>query len=866
MKNRRMKLLNDLTLGMQGSPVWMIEEQAAASIHSTMLAMWSERDLPEDPFAATPGMRLAKLLARTMGGSGEPSQDIFGGVGVVFVSGMIRQKEDIWTEWGYGTAGSTVASKVESFLSKSDVHAVLLVVDSPGGQAAGNEEAARRIRAASEQSGKPVWTVAHGTMASAAYYLGAAANRVLATDGTSAGSVGALMIHAQWRPEDVTFNVIRFGEMKATPNQYEALGDAGKAEMQRIVDQCGSQFLATVAEFRGVSLSDARTKFGQGRMFYQSSDLLERNMIDGQVRSVQAALSQLQKHVMQNNGGSVQARLEASCQTNHESGTLAAVSATQTEGDRMNPKIKAALYARGLIASLDASNDVAEAALTAFFAGRGCERPKTDDETLAALNGNVKAVAAVAEPLKPNPVQAAHDSEQAEARAEARRQEVARAKSIRERGALLKCSTEDIEAAVASGDDANTAVSKLVDKLAAQAKPVVTNPQETGSAAFAQDAIDALTLRCQGTAANASEQARRWARNGISLGALAGMSLELQGVRFDRFASGEDVAKLALTTGGTRSEILLDDGGGSVNRPSSFPNLLSNLANKLFIMGMDRAQPTYPTWTGRSPADLPDLKEGPLISRSQPYVMDEIIDDERREQLKLAEECLSLIRVKRYGNKFGWTPVMVANDDLGAFVEGMIGFGAAWENTVNLLCLGLLTNNVTLLDAYALFDDTNHGNNKTSSAGAPDTTQWKAMQDKLSAQRPVGGKGYVRQRLSVLLCPPQLEVASLQLLAAFGAIPEVKNPATDATINVYRGSGKVVVEPELQAASATVYYGLVDPMLAPTVVRVYQRGWSDGVRRTQWVDPETGTAWVGFEGRVGAAVKDYRTAVRNAGA
>jgi hypothetical protein len=53
--------------------------------------------------------------------------------------------------------------------------------------------------------------------------------------------------------------------------------------------------------------------------------------------------------------------------------------------------------------------------------------------------------------------------------------------------------------------------------------------------------------------------------------------------------------------------------------------------------------------------------------------------------------------------------------------------------------------------------------------------------------------------------------------------------------------------------------------VSPTVVRCYQRGWGEGVRRNSWTDPETGTVWVSFEGRVGAAIKDYRTIVRNKG-
>lgn len=863
MKNKRMKNLNSLTLGLQQTGAWMIHADAGEQLHAAMRELWTSRDLPDDAFSSVAGMRIKALQDDR-----EDGPQIIGGIAVVPITGMIRSKPDIWTALGYATANGEVAASVELLLSRSDVNGVLLVVDSPGGQAMGNEEATRTMRAAAERTGKPLWAVADGYMASAAYYLAAAASKIFAAPGAIVGSIGCVMIHAQWRPEDATFSVTRFGDMKIVPNQYEPIGETGKAEHQRIVDQLGTQFLATIAEFRGVPMTSAAETFGGGRVFFDAKDMQRAKLIDEKAASVQAVLSAMQaQFTAPKSTGSLQAKLEASCRTNHESGAVAAMNATQqgTGKPIMDPKLKAALYARGLIANLDASNESCEAALVAFFAGRGTEKPKTDAECLKAFNTQPTAtLEQFAAPLV-NPTQAAHDREQAEARAEARKNEFARAKAIRERGALLGVSPETIEAEVAKDQTAEQAVASLVDQMAKDRQPLVSNSAASGEVAFAKDAADSLALRFGVKVDKPSEAAQKWASNGMSALRLAEMSLEVQGVKFDRNAAGEDVAKLALSTGGRRLAALMDDGGGNMNRPSSFPNLLSGLSNKLFDLGSERAAPTYKEWTGRSMSDLPDLKEGPLVSRSQPYVMDEVIDDERLKQFRLAEEVLSIIRVRRFANKLGWTPVMVANDDLGAFAEGMIAFGGAWEATVNLLCLALITGNPTLLDGYALFDDTNHGNDIASSGAAPSAAQWEAMDIKYGNQRPVGAQGYVRGNLKVLLCPNALRVAALQLLAPFGMLPEVKAPVTDATVNIYRGQGKVVVENELKGSSALKWYGLTDPAVAPTVVRCYQRGWGEGVRRNSWTDPETSTVWVSFEGRVGAAIKDYRGIVRNKG-
>lgn len=857
-KNRGAKRLHDLTLCLQGSGPLMIHEPSAADLHGAMLRMWEDREIDSEALGVT--------LRRSAASSSSPADgpQIVGGIGIVQITGMIRSKEDLWTERGFGTAAPTVAKQVKALLANDSVYGVLMVVDSPGGQAIGNEEASRAIRAAAEASSKPVWCAADGNMCSAAYYLGAAADRVISVAGSIIGSIGAVLIHTQWRPEDATFTVTRFGEMKVRPNMYEPIGDQGQAENQRVVDQFGNKFLSTVAEFRGVAADKAATQFGAGRVFYQASEQIAAGLVDAAAASVEEVLHQMQAE-FRPQSQSMQALLEASCFSNHESGKRAAANATHQENDAMNPKIKAALYARGLIANLDASNDVYEAALTAFFAGRGEAKPTDEAQQLAALNGTAQAkvIQAAAEPLK-NPAQAAHDREQAEAKAEAARNERERIKTIRDAGAKLGVDEKSIQAAIDSDDDAPKAIAGMVHAMKDSRKPVVSNPIASGEDAFAKDALAAMCLGA-GIKSDGEPSADAKRLAGMSLFDMGRASLKVQGVRFDEWGHKESVAKLALVTGGSQSEVMLDDGSGVLNRPSSFPNLLSAFANKLIDAGIDRSQPSYPLWTGVLPGGLPDFKDAPLISRSNPYVMDEVIDDEGHKQFKLSEECLSILRVRRFADKFGVTPVMLANDDTGAFVEALINFGMAWESTVNLICLNLLTANVYLLDGYQLFDNTNHGND-VSSGAAPSAAQWDAMQLKYAAQKTVGGEAYVRGVLGAILYPPTINQSVRQTFAPLGALPEDKQPVTDATVNVYRGTVKMIPEAELQRASATAYYGMVDPLLYPTVVRVYQRGWGEGLRRNAWVNPETGVSWVNFEGRVGAGVKNYRSSVRNNGA
>ena len=529
----------------------------------------------------------------------------------------------------------------------------------------------------------------------------------------------------------------------------------------------------------------------------------------------------------------------------------------------MSIRIKAALFAVGLIAAVDAADDVCEAVLSGVFAGR--ERPQAEDDVISAVAATkVKPVIAkAAEQVKPAAnVQAAYDREQAEARAQARTEEAARMKSIRELGKAMGAAQSVIDESIESGETSAEAAHRFAK--ANPQKPVgQITVAETGASAFAKDALDALTMRLGIRTENPSDQAKRWGRGGVEMAYLARQSLIAQGQRVDDMADKEQIASAALLLGGARQETLIDD--SAYNRPASFPNLLSALSNKVFDEGVARANATYQEWTGVIAGGLPDLKPAPVVARSTVYALDEIVDDEELQELAIAEQLMSSIQVRRFANKFGWTPVMVANDDLNAFAEGLLGFGQAAETTVNLLCLNLLAGNPTMLDGYSLFDDTNHGND-VSSGAAPSDTQWSAMELKLSAQRPVGNQGYIREQLGVVLAPPKWRPDAMRTFSTFQLVGETKQAATTDNLAIYRGKVKVVIEPELAGYHATRYYGLCDPMRLPTVVRGYQRGWGEGPRRTTWTDSETGTAWTKYELRVGAAIRDYRVAVRNNGA
>lgn len=841
----------DLLAQINGS-VWALDESRAALLESRV------HRAKEDVCSAIPEV------------SSQPKPyRMVGSVAVISVVGLIMPKADFWFDPESETALDYLRSALRMALADSGVSAIALYVDSPGGSARGVDEMSTEIFAA--RGTKPIGAFADGLCASAAYYLASAVDpgNFWSTGTALVGSIGVISVHLDWslllKGAGITPTVFTFGARKGDGNPYEKLSTESRAAIQSRINDFGQMFEAAVARNRGVDAKEVRAKFGQGQVFVGQS-AKQRGMID--------AVGSWEQFVLHMAGGSQQkTKPNAGASAAAVSQPAAAAPATpqQSKGSKMNPKIKAALFARGMIESLEATDVECKAALAGFFRGAV---PEGDKAVLEGLNGTA-TLATVAEPLKPAAnVKEAHERELAEARAEAAEKAAkdatakahARMTNIQACGKQFGMSAEEIDAGIKSD---KTLEQLVADWTAEKAKTETAvgrvTVTETGLQNFERDASAALQLRLGMTVEGAANNADSLRLRHAPMAELARMSLGAAGQRIDSY-DREQVIRLALEHGGFGVQTIGADSGGPVNRPGLFPNILSNLFNKMLDDAIELAAPTYPEWTGVWPSDLPDFKPAPVVNKGQRDELDQMLDAEAFKQFGLGEELSSMMQLNSYGNKFGWTPVMLANDDLGAFQESLLGMGEALENTTNRLCLNLLTGNATILsDGVALYDDSAHANVIAAGGGAPSLTQWDLMVRKVRAQRGIGGTGYVRTPLAVVLVPPRHDVAATQTFSPMNGFGETKQPVTDSTLNVFRGKAKVVVEPELQASSSDIWYGFADPARRATVVRAYFRGFGRSGKRERWYDPNTRTTWMSLEHRVGAAVKNYRYTVRNPG-
>lgn len=171
----------------------------------------------------------------------------------------------------------------------SSVKAIVLDVDSPGGQVDLVPETAAMIRAA-RRPDRPIVAVANTLAASAAYWIASAAEELVVTPSGEVGSIGVYVLHEDVSQTLETLGVrmtfISEGPRKVELNPFEPLTAEARAALQASVRYTYDMFVADVAKFRNVPQSVVRADpeksdkhFGGGRV-YPAKEAVRLGMAD----------------------------------------------------------------------------------------------------------------------------------------------------------------------------------------------------------------------------------------------------------------------------------------------------------------------------------------------------------------------------------------------------------------------------------------------------------------------------------------------------------------------------------------------------------------------------------------------------------
>lgn len=186
-------------------------------------------------------------------------------VALIDISGLIADSV------GYG--GGTTPRATVNFLRQAQtdprIKAVVLRINSGGGSPAAAEEIYDAVRRTSAM-GKPVVVSMGDVAASAAYYIAAAADRIVANPSTTTGSIGVIsqnFVFADLLAEyGISVETIVSGPFKDTGSQFRHMSEQERAYMQELVNDVLDQFVGAVAAGRGLDEDYVRS-LADGRVF-----------------------------------------------------------------------------------------------------------------------------------------------------------------------------------------------------------------------------------------------------------------------------------------------------------------------------------------------------------------------------------------------------------------------------------------------------------------------------------------------------------------------------------------------------------------------------------------------------------------------
>ncbi|MFP4560334.1 MAG: signal peptide peptidase SppA [Thiohalorhabdus sp.] len=159
-------------------------------------------------------------------------------------------------------------SLIEEARESPEVKGVVLRVNSPGGGVGASESLYQAVARLAEE--KPV-AVALGDMAaSGGYMVALAGDRIFALDSTLTGSIGVIMMSTGVYPLldkiGVVPRIIKSGRFKDAGSPLREMSEEDRDYLQSTVDELHGQFVAMVAEERGMEPNEVRP-LADGRVF-----------------------------------------------------------------------------------------------------------------------------------------------------------------------------------------------------------------------------------------------------------------------------------------------------------------------------------------------------------------------------------------------------------------------------------------------------------------------------------------------------------------------------------------------------------------------------------------------------------------------
>lgn len=186
------------------------------------------------------------------------------GVAIIPVNGPLFRYANLFTMVSGASSYEILARDLHVALDDPAIKAIILDVDSPGGEVNGCNEFSDMIYAA--RGRKPIVAYASGDACSGAYWIASATDEIVCEETACLGSIGVVAVYedATKAKEMAGVKTIEIVSSQSPLKRADPSTDAGRGVIQTRIDALASVFVERVARNRGVSGAEVEKSYGRG--------------------------------------------------------------------------------------------------------------------------------------------------------------------------------------------------------------------------------------------------------------------------------------------------------------------------------------------------------------------------------------------------------------------------------------------------------------------------------------------------------------------------------------------------------------------------------------------------------------------------
>jgi protease-4 len=202
--------------------------------------------------------------------------DIDGTISSALETGLLAREKSVVAR---------VSERLERAAADPLIKAVILRLDTPGGEVTASDIIYNEVLRFKERTGRPVIGLMMSVAASGGYYIASACDLIVAHPSTLTGSIGVISIfpsvESLMSKVGVKVNVIKSGPAKDSGSPFRDMTEDEKKMFQGIIDEYYEGFLAVVAKGRkGKIPAESLRTIADGRV-YTAPQALKLGLIDG---------------------------------------------------------------------------------------------------------------------------------------------------------------------------------------------------------------------------------------------------------------------------------------------------------------------------------------------------------------------------------------------------------------------------------------------------------------------------------------------------------------------------------------------------------------------------------------------------------